>query len=75
MTFNELLQKPSSSKVTLVEIDSPLSQTWINYQSGIWQTTVSPGSQNVYDDNGNLGYWGDRNDRYYNIGSLNIRGC
>jgi len=74
MTFNTELQKPSSTKITIVEIDSPLSVTWINYQPGIWQTTLSPGSQLVADDNGNTGYWGGRNSQYYNIGSLNIGG-
>ena len=74
MTFNDYLIKPASKKITLVEIDSPLNQTWINYQPGIWFTTITPGSDLVEDDNGNFGYWGDRNDAYYNIESLNVGG-
>jgi len=39
MTFNSELLKPASKKITLVEIDSPLKQTWINYQLEICRTS------------------------------------
>jgi len=74
MSFNENLEKTSSSKITLIEIDSPLQVIWVNKQPGIWQTTISPGSELVADDNGNFGYWDGRNSLYFNIGSLNVGG-
>ena len=74
MTFNEYLAIPQSKKITLVEIDSPLSATWINYQPGIWFTTLTPGKELVVDDRGNTGYWGTQNTYVYNINSLNVAG-
>ena len=75
MTFNELLQKPQSKKITIVEIDSPIDiNTLINYQPGIWFTRMSPGAGLVTDDRGNTGYWGTQNAEYFNIQSLNVSG-
>jgi len=75
MTFNDRINDTASKKISIVEIDRPLTgYTWINYQNGIWFTRLTPGSQLVEDDNGNFGYWGGQNTNYYNIQSLNVQG-
>ena len=74
MTYAQYLELPQSKKIALVEVDAPESVPWINYQPGIWFTTISPGTDLVYDDNGNSGYWGTQNAEYKNIGSLNVEG-
>ncbi len=74
MTLSEYLELPQSGKITLFEIDAPLEFDFINESPGIWFTTLSPGSQLVEDDNGNFGYWGDRNAKYYNINTLSVDG-
>jgi hypothetical protein len=55
-------------------MDTPLSRTWINYAPGRWVFIVTPGSQDVPDDAGNIGYYGERNDTYYNIQSVVVDG-
>ena len=72
MTFSDFINKPQSKKIGIVEIDTPLTATWINYSSGNWFTRLTPGNQLVEDDNGNFGFWGNRNNQYHNIQSLNI---
>ncbi len=74
MTSAQYLELPQSKKIILFEVDAPLAATWINYQPGIWFTTITPGTALVYDDRGNSGYWGSQNAQYYNIGSLNVGG-
>ncbi len=73
-TFNELIDKPSSKKITLVEIDNPITATWVNYQAGIWYTRLSPNGNRLTDVNGDVGFWGTENYEYYNIQSLNVQG-
>jgi hypothetical protein len=74
MTYDGMLDKPQSKKITLVEIDSPIYPTWVNYSPGIWQTLLTPGIKEYTDDYGNSYYWGDKNNAYYNIQSLNVAG-
>ncbi|MBW1853117.1 MAG: hypothetical protein JRJ00_00290 [Deltaproteobacteria bacterium] len=73
-TFNDFIEKPSSKKITIIEIDSPVTATWVNYQAGIWYTMLSPNGNRLIDINGDVGYWGTENATYYNIQSLNIQG-
>ncbi len=73
-TFNDFIENPSSKKITLIEIDSPLTETWINYQAGIWFTRLTPNTNTLTDVNGDVGFWGDQNRAYYNIQSLNVNG-
>lgn len=75
MTFADYIDKPASKKITVVEIDTPLqAEAWINYDSGIWFTRLTPTSNTITDDYGNVGYWQGRNDQYYNIQSLYVNG-
>ncbi len=74
MGFNEELNKPNSHKMVLLEMDTPLDATWINYGPGRWVFIVAPGSQDVPDDFGNIGFYGNRNGAYQNIQSLNVGG-
>lgn len=75
MTYSDLINRPNSKKITLVEIDAPIQGLrWINYQPGIWYTRISPGSADFEDDRGNTGYWEGRNDEIFNIQSLNVDG-
>jgi hypothetical protein len=74
MTYSEYLALPQSKKIVLVEADIPRLEVWINYQPGIWFTTITPGNALVTDDRGNTGYWGKQNTQYYNIGSFNVAG-
>ncbi len=74
MTFNDLVKKPSSKKITILETDVPLKMTWINYSSGRWFSRVTSGDQLVQDDNGNSGFWGNKNTKYFNIQSMNVNG-
>jgi len=73
MYFNDYLKKPNSKKITIVEVDIPLTVTWINYQSGIWVATLY-GTQKVSDDNGNTGTYTYPVDTIPNINSLNVNG-
>ncbi len=73
-TFSDFINKPSSKKITLIEIDSPIYETWVNYQAGIWYTMLSPNGNRLTDINGDVGYWGTENYEYYNIQSLNVQG-
>ncbi len=51
LTFNEMVSMPQSKKVTLVEIDVPISDyLWINYQSGIFYTMLTPTNNTFLDD-------------------------
>lgn len=74
MTFNQFLAKPSSKKITLVEIDTPLIESWQNFEPGIWFIWLTPGKATELDDDNNLIHWGSDNETYYNIGSLNVDG-
>jgi hypothetical protein len=74
MTYAQHLALPQSKKIVLVEIDAPRLEVWINYQPGIWFTTITPGDTLYTDDRGVTGYWGTQNSQYYNIGSLNVGG-
>ena len=73
-TLQDFIDKPQSKKITIVEVDTPLEAVWINYEPGVWFTRISPGSQDIEDDNGNFAYWQGRNDEYFNIQSLNVGG-
>ena len=74
MTFNDFIENPQSKKITIVEIDTPLTgYTWLNLQPGIWYTQLSPGVQTFTDDFGNVGFWSPANSLYYNIQSMNDR--
>jgi hypothetical protein len=75
MTFLDYIDKPQSKKISIVEIDVPISDyLWINYQSGIFYTMLTPTSNTFLDDYGVAQYWNGQNDEYYNIQSLNIDG-
>ena len=74
MGFNEELAKTDSHKIVLLEMDTPLDATWINYSPGRWVYIVAPGSEDVIDDYGNVGYYGDRNASVLNIQSVNQGG-
>lgn len=75
MTFADYIEQPQSKKIAIVEVDAPLKDLiWLNYQDGIWFTTLTPGSQELVDDHGNTAYWDGRNDQYYNVQSLNVSG-
>ncbi len=66
MSFSDFIDKPQSKKITIVEIDSPISATWVNYSPGIWFTRLSPDGNRLTDVNGDIGFWGDENETYYN---------
>jgi hypothetical protein len=73
MTFSQFIESNASKKITIVEIDAPLTgYKWINYEPYIWYTRLTPGNQEFTDDNGNTAYWDTRNTQYYNVQSLNI---
>ena len=74
MGFNEELAKPNSHKIVLLEMDIPLDATFVNVEPGMWGFNPSPGEEDVIDDFGNVGYYGDRNGQYKNIQSLNVAG-
>lgn len=74
MSFYEQSKKSDSVKIVIIELDIPLSNRNHNVESGIWGFNPSPGSQDVVDDFGNVGFYGDRNDEYKNIQSLNVAG-
>jgi len=74
MSYTDLVEKPQSKKLTVVEIDSPLTVTWLNLQPGIWYAFLTPGTQTFEDDFGNTGFWGPASGQYYNIQSLNVNG-
>lgn len=74
MSFNEKLNQPNSHKMVLLEMDTPVTERKINYGPGRWVVIVSPGSQDVPDDSGNIGFYGNRNDAYQNIQSVNAGG-
>ncbi len=74
MTFDEYLKQPNSKKITICEIDTPLFATWINCGPGIWKARLTPTSTLFVDDYGVTGYWGNKNDEYFNIQSFNIDG-
>lgn len=74
MSFNEQLNKTNSHKMVLFEVDTPLDAVWINYGPGRWVFIVAPGSQDVPDDFGNIGFYGNRNGAYQNIQSVNAGG-
>lgn len=74
MTYNDYLKEPSSKKITLVEIDTPLKEPWQNLQPGIWFQWLTPGAATDLDDDGNLIHWGTDNEVFYNIGSVNVDG-
>jgi len=74
MTFQDCLQKPSSNKIVLVEIDTPLYFLWNNYAPGLWFTYVPASKQTDIDDYGNVAYIGNNDSRYYNFNSLNANG-
>jgi hypothetical protein len=74
LAYNDFIEKPQSQKITVVEIDSPLSVTWLNLQPGIWYAYLTPGIETFEDDFGNTGYWGPSSAQYYNIQSLNVDG-
>ena len=74
MSFNDELNKQNSHKIVLLEMDTPLDATYINYGPGRWVFIVAPGSQDVLDDSGNVGFYGNRNASYQNIQSLNAGG-
>ena len=73
-TFADYIDKPQSKKITIVEMDVPLTVTWINYQPGIWVATMYSDTINVTDDNGNTGYYTYHVDSVPNINSLNVNG-
>ena len=77
MSFDSFKDKPSSQKVTLVEIDVGVNQqTWINKEAGIWAFQYTPDASKIYD--GSLGYGDTEDDTYntaiYKIGSVKIDG-
>ncbi len=74
LTFNDFLKLPASKKITIVEIDAPLSVTLINLQPGIWFTQLTGTGQLIEDDFGNFGFWSNQNTTYFNIQSLNVDG-
>ncbi len=74
LTFSDYLQLPSSKKITLLELDSPLTVIWLNYSPGRWFALLTPGKKTDVDDQGNVAYWGSQNEEYLNIGSLSVMG-
>lgn len=75
MSFNDELNKPSSHKINLLEFDAPITgEHWHNVAPGKWRKHLSPGSQDIIDDEGNVGFFGSRNARYLNIQSLDVNG-
>ncbi len=74
MSFNDELNKTNSHKIVLLEMDTPLTERKINYGPGRWVVFVTPGKQDVPDDFGNIGFYGERNDAYKNIQSVNAGG-
>lgn len=74
MSFDIKVKDPNSHKLVLLEMDTPLLRTWINYGPGRWVFIVTPGSEDVPDDFGNIGFYGQRNGTYYNIQSVNVDG-
>ncbi len=74
MSFNDELNKTNSHKIVLLEMDTPLDPIYVNVEPGMWGFNPSPGSQDVPDDFGNIGFYGDRNAQYRNIQSLNVGG-
>jgi len=64
---------PSTQKIILFEYDKPLSvSNLLNYAPGIWFWMLTPGDIVVTDDNGNTGYYSDKNAIVYTITSLNV---
>ncbi len=74
MSFNDELNKTNSHKIVLLEMDTPITERKINYGPGRWVVFVTPGKQDVPDDFGNIGFYGERNDAYKNIQSVNAGG-
>ncbi len=74
MSFNDELNKTNSHKIVLLEMDTPVTERKINYGPGRWVVFVTPGKQDVPDDFGNIGFYGERNDAYKNIQSVNAGG-
>ena len=75
MSYATEIAKPQSKKLTTVEIDAPITGLkWINEDSGLWFTRLTPGSNTFVDDNGNEAYWEGGNEEYYNIQSLSVAG-
>lgn len=66
----------SSAKITLYEYDRPVDLTsdLLNYSSGIWSYTITPGDITVTDDNSNTGYYSYNNAIIYNVQSVNVDG-
>ena len=74
MAFNDEINKTSSKKILILEMDKPVDVRSINYAPGVWVKFISPGSQDIIDDSGNVGYYGNRTDDYKNIQSLMAAG-
>jgi len=71
MSFAQFIEKTTSSKIVLVEMDLGKIQTkWNNYQSGIWdyRWRISPTLKNIGDGNIGDGTIGDG--EYYNFSSV-----
>jgi hypothetical protein len=73
VAFNDFLVLPQSKKITQVEIDTPLTVTWINKQPGIWESTLIT-SNTVTGSDGLIGYYYGRNNTYFNIESFFVDG-
>jgi len=75
LSLQDFLDSPSSKKIIINEIDTPLSGfVWINHKGPVWKTTITPGVNLVVDDRGNTGYWKNATDIYRNIQSFNANG-
>jgi hypothetical protein len=63
-----------SSKSVLFEYDNPVEITGhlINYEAGIWFSSVTPGAVVVTDDNNNVGYYDWTNSIRHYVKSLKI---
>ena len=65
----------TSKRVILFEYDKPvLYSELLNYSGGIWQWTITPDIVVVTDDNGNTGYYDDKNSTVFNVSSLTVDG-
>ena len=74
MSFNDEVIKTTSKKIVILEIDRAVEERTINYAPGVWVKFISPGSEDIIDDFGNVGYYGNRTTGKKNIQSLNVGG-
>ena len=73
MSFSENISKAQSHPIVLFEYDLPTeSDTWINYEAGVWFNMLTPGVVTFQDDYGETFYYENTNEIEYNIQSVKV---